>query len=256
MTHPEELLAGYVDGALPAPDRASVDAHLAGCSRCRHELALASAARSALGSLPEVPAPQGITVPALEESRRRAAPAPAGRMPRWYRVAGVAAAAAAGLLVLMLALPQIGQRDDSGDNGQRASAGAGEDQGGARALEAAAGIEIQHLNYDNDSLTSLSGSFARDAAAGGSAETTTGPEFATAQGTQKQTADALACIRASAPDAPGELIRLIRARFQGKPAYLAVFLEGPGAGQPADAVNVWVFATSDCAILSSSFAKL
>jgi hypothetical protein len=49
---------------------------------------------------------------------------------------------------------------------------------------------------------------------------------------------------------------LIRARFEGTPAYLAIFTEGPGAGQPADRAIIWVFATDDCRILSSSFAQL
>ena len=35
MTHPEELLAGYVDGTLTDPERAVVDAHLPTCERCR-----------------------------------------------------------------------------------------------------------------------------------------------------------------------------------------------------------------------------
>jgi len=58
--------------------------------------------------------------------------------------------------------------------------------------------------------------------------------------------------------AAGEMgvLALIRARFEGTPAYLAVFTEGPGAGQPADTAIIWVFATDDCRILSSSFAQL
>ena len=75
-------------------------------------------------------------------------------------------------------------------------------------------------------------------------------------GTQAQTNKALACIVKSAPNQGGELQTLIRARFKGTPAYLAVFTEGPGAGQPADTVTVWVLATTDCRILSFSSAQL
>ncbi len=74
--------------------------------------------------------------------------------------------------------------------------------------------------------------------------------------TPQQTQKALRCIVKSAPDETGQLTRLIKARFQGTPAYLAVFLEGPGADQPPDAVSVWVFATDGCAILSYSNARL
>jgi hypothetical protein len=257
MTHPEELLAGYVDGDLPARDRAAVDTHLAACSRCRGEVSLARSARSALGALPDVPAPDGIAARAIEESRGTAA-APGGGTPRWYRVAGIAAATAAALVVLTLTLPHIGQSDDAG--GATRAAGTGSKVQGPTALSAPNGIEVQHVNYDNESLSALSTSYARDsAAAGGGAETTASPdsgEFATTQGTPKQTAGALACIQRSAPDATGQLTRLIRARFQGTPAYLALFLDGPGAGQPADTVIVWVFAIDDCRILSSSQAKL
>ena len=258
MTHPEELLAGYVDGSLPAGDRAAVDEHLAACSRCRGEVSLAGNARSALGALPDVPVPDGIATLAIEESRG-AAPAAGGGTPRWYRVAGIAAAAAAALVVLTLTLPHIGQGGDAG--GATRAAGTGSKVEGPTALSAPRGVEVQHVNYDNDSLSALSTSYARDAAAaaGGSAETTSSPdsgEFATTQGTPKQTAGALACIQRSAPDATGQLTRLIRARFQGTPAYLALFLDGPGAGQPADTVIIWVFASDDCRILSSSQAKL
>jgi hypothetical protein len=171
-------------------------------------------------------------------------------------VAGIAAAAAAGLLVLTLTLPHIGQSTDSGGEARPADAGAGAEQ--APQALAAQGIEIQRMNYDNESLAALSGSFARDSSTSGAAATASGPlgTLAGVPGSQRQTDDALACIRTSAPDATGTLTRLIRARFDGAPAYLAVFLEGPGAGQPADAANVWVLATGDCTILSYSHAKL
>jgi hypothetical protein len=42
------------------------------------------------------------------------------------------------------------------------------------------------------------------------------------------------------------LVRLIEAEFDGTPAYFAVFLESPGAGQPPDTVVVWVTARDDC----------
>jgi putative zinc finger protein len=253
MTHPEELLAGYVDGTLSAQERAAVESHVAGCARCSREIELATSARSALRSLPEVPAPAGIGSPAIEEaSGSRAASATEGT-PRWYRVGGLVAAVAAGLLVFTLVLPHVGQ-NSSDDGGNQRAAGASERDTQAGKLFAASGIEIQHENYDNSSLTALITSLAaEDSSAGGGAASA--PQ-ALATGSQAQVNEALACIVQSAPGETGDLQRLIRARFEGTPAYLALFTEGPGAGQPADRAIIWVFATDDCRILSSSLAQL
>ena len=255
MTHPEELLAGYVDGTLPAKDRVAVESHLGECSRCSREAALAAGARTALRSLTEVPAPQGVASKALEEATG-VRPATAAGTPRWYRLGGIAAAVAAGLLVFTLVLPHIGN-----GGGSATDAAQGKDQsatGGARegtALAAASAIEIQRVNYDDASLTALASSYQSgpSGASGAAAATAPAPS---AFGTQAQTNKALDCLVTSAPDQGGELQTLIRARFKGTPAYLAVFTEGPGAGQPADTVTVWVLATTDCRILSFSSAQL
>ena len=78
----------------------------------------------------------------------------------------------------------------------------------------------------------------------------------TATGTPQQTHRALGCVAKAVPAERGTLTRLIRARFEGKPAYIAVFLEGPGAGQPPDSAAVWVISTNGCSILSSGYTKL
>ncbi|MGZ5295764.1 MAG: anti-sigma factor family protein [Actinomycetota bacterium] len=255
MTHPEELLAGYVDGTLSAEQRAAVDAHVAGCARCSWETALAAGARSALRSLPELPAPSDAATRALEEAGAARRSAGDGGTPRWYRVGGIVAAAAAGLLVLTLVLPHIGQSEGSGSDAARGKAPGAERDSGPVALSAAAEIEIRHVNYDDASLTELASSYRSDTSGGGgigAAEASPAPAF----GSQTQTGKAIACAARSAPDETGDLRGLIRARFEGTPAYLAVFLEGPGASQPADAVTVWVFAIEDCRILSFSSAQL
>jgi hypothetical protein len=69
MEHPDELLAGYVDGSASSEERRAVDSHLPGCPRCRDELALARMARSALMSLPELDAP-GLAAQGIESLRR------------------------------------------------------------------------------------------------------------------------------------------------------------------------------------------
>ncbi len=134
MTHPEELLAGYVDGTLSAQERAAVEAHVAGCARCSREIGLATSARSALRSLEEVPAPADIGSLAIREaSGGRAAPAAEGT-PRWYRVGGIVGAVAAGLLVFTLVLPHVGQSDDSGGDDQRALSACGTRHRGRQAV--------------------------------------------------------------------------------------------------------------------------
>jgi len=251
MTHPEEHLAGYVDATLSPHEQRAVDAHLAGCARCRREVALATGARAALGSLAEVPAPPGVAASALREAgaAKRARPT---NGPGWYRIAGIAAAAAAGLLVVSLVLPKVGGNSNDATDRQAVAAG-GADAGGI--AEAAAALMIQDVDYDDASLSALASSFktAGDGGGVGAAEASAAQSL---PATPQQTRKALRCIVRSAPDETGQLTQLIKARFQGTPAYLAVFLEGPGADQPPDAVSVWVFATDGCAILSYSNARL
>ncbi len=123
MTHPEELLAGYVDGTLSPQERAAVEAHVAGCARCSREVGLATqrpvGARSPRGGARA----RGHRV--ARRSRRRAAvarlPQPEGP-PRWYRVGGIVGAVAAGLLVFTLVLPHVGQSDDAGGDAAGGSA--------------------------------------------------------------------------------------------------------------------------------------
>jgi Putative zinc-finger len=254
MTHPEELLVGYVDGTLSAKERAAVEAHMAECARCSGEVPLAAGARSALRSLATVAAPVGVASRALKEAQGPRRSSDDGGTPRWYRVGGIVAAAAAGLLVLTLVLPRIGQSGSSAVGAHQKDAGAERDAGPA-ALSAAQVIEIQQVDYDDASLTALASSYRSDTSGGGALGAQSSP-VTPVFGTQAQTDKALACVVRSAPDERGALQRLIRARFKGSPAYLVVFAEGPGAGQPADAITVWVFASNDCRILSYSSAEL
>ena len=200
MTHPEELLAGYVDGSLSAKERAAVDAHIAGCARCSREVQLATHARAALGSLEEVPAPSDIGSLAIREASGGRASQAAEGPPRWYRAAGIAGAVAAGLLVFTLVLPHIGQSDDSGGQQRELSATAGD--AGAAKISTASGIEISHENYDNTSLTALISSYARgaeDSSAGAGAASGASAPIPLVGGSQAQVNKALACIVRSAP---------------------------------------------------------
>lgn len=254
MTHPEELLAGYVDGALSAADRATVDAHLPECPKCRGEVWLASAAHTALASVPIEPAPPGIAAAVRDETRDARVRARGGT-PAWYRFAGIAAAAAA-VVVIAVALPRIGSgpsepvQKASIQDAARAAAGGTE-------LNAAIPLEVQHTNYTSKSIQDLAAptAFASAGAQGSSTTSETPPVPASPA---PKTSAAASCVARAAPDivAGAKLQRLIEARFEKQAAYIAVLAEGPGAGQPADKLVVLAVSTTECSILSFTQTRI
>lgn len=73
MSHLDDLVSAWLDGELVGTERDDADRHLAGCDRCRDELAAIAAARRRVRGLPSLALPPGmIPVPA---PRRRSAPA-------------------------------------------------------------------------------------------------------------------------------------------------------------------------------------
>ncbi len=119
--HPEELLAGYVDGSATPQEREAVEAHLVSCQKCREDAGLATAARTALASLPQLD-PPGLArlglpglrgtglkaVPETIEEATHSAPAEQPRtIPRGRRTAWVPALAAAVIVVIagLISLP-------------------------------------------------------------------------------------------------------------------------------------------------------
>jgi anti-sigma factor RsiW len=252
MTHPEDLLADYVDGALRDQERAVVDAHVATCAVCREEIELARGAVSALASLADEPVPLGVTGPVLAEAGKRFE---RRRTVVWQRLQWAAGAAAAAALVLVVALNGglVGE-DDAGGDAAGESTAAAEAGAGAEApatLQAAPSLQRQaDVNYDEDGARSLAEEAAESQRSAEEAATgATGAADAQLVGPDR----ALACLeQAEAPVAdPNYLFtRLIEAKFQGTAAYLAVFLQSPGAGQPADHAVVWVVAKGDCRILN------
>ena len=245
MTHPEDLLADYVDGTLTDPERAVVDAHLETCASCREEVELARSAVAAMSALEEVPVPFGVTGPVLAEAGRRTE---RRRAVAWQRLQWAAGAAAAAALVLVVALNVIpGSSEDGG--GLAAGATARTDAGGAggeaaATLAAPPRLERQpEVNYTDEGVRSL---------AQGAAEDRSAVEAAPAADLAAP-GPALRCLRSS--EAPlGEprdlLVRLVEAEYTNIPAYIAVFRQSPGAGQPPDTVVVWIVATEDCRILN------
>jgi hypothetical protein len=112
------------------------------------------------------------------------------------------------------------------------------------------------VNYDVEGIRAVASEAAGavEAAVGGEAA---GPLASGAEGSAQRTGDAKGCVRQSGLQGPRDvLVRLIEAEFEGTPAYIAVFAEGPGAGQPPDHIVVWVVATDDCRVLTSASQRI
>lgn len=107
MTHPLEQLAPYVDGSLTGPERLEVERHLASCAQCRSEVAIATEARAALRSMPEVEVPTDLGVPALEAMEAREAHHTG---PTWVRAMPFVAAAAIVALLAIIILPALDRK--------------------------------------------------------------------------------------------------------------------------------------------------
>lgn len=252
MTHPEELLAGYVDGTLSPSERGVVDAHLPGCAQCREELSLASAIVPTLASLPEVPVPLGVTGPVLAEARGHAASRAGSRFGKVQRTLGLAAAAAL-VLVIAVNLPNFG-----GNTEQQA---AGPAQGGAAPAPAASpmtkdsvGLEQRNVNYDTDSVQALAKTAADAAKETFSASDSGATEAALAAASD----EAIGCLQRSGAEFSdsSRLVELIEARYRDTPAYLGVFVQSPAAGKPADHAVVWIVARQGCSFLSAASQQI
>jgi hypothetical protein len=255
VSHPEDLLPDYVDGTLADAQRAVVDAHLQGCATCRGEVELSRAAVTAMGSLEEVPVPFGVTGPVLAEAGRRFE---RRRKVAWERLQWSAGLAAAAALILVVVL-NLG-----GDEETPMPAAQGPTATGAGAAEAAdmqrfaAGFEglerQQGVNYDQEGVRAV----ARDTVTALKDDGTPMPTAAPgteATLTYASPGRAISCLaRSGAPvrDERDSLIRLIEAEFDGRPAYIAAFLESPGADQPPDKISIWVVSTDDCTFLSGA----
>jgi hypothetical protein len=264
MSHPDDLLAPYVDGSLSPEERVVVDAHLAGCARCRDEVELAGVARSALAELRgPVEVPSRVGAAALEEAREsRTAPG----HPGWYRWIGAAAAAAAIVLAVAIAVPTLTGGED-GSGGSLAAEDAV--SGGGGGAEDAPTVERIDGNLDANDLPGLAEPVRRAAlgvdtgleAPDATAELDGETGFAEASALPAAAgrhATAVECLyTAFPPVADTELRRLLEIRFEGTPAYAGVFFAAAGTGSgdatwEVDTLQVIVASRDGCALLSTA----
>jgi len=278
--HPEELLAAYVDGELDDAERRAVEAHLAACARCREDVELARASVARLRALPELEAPAGAASRALAEaSGGGRAAAAAARPPRWARWIPAAAAAVLVAVVAVVALKPSGGSSEASNRNLFTPA-----EGGAaaiapsatavpvpapnadaqRALNAAltSGVRLEplDLDYTSDEIRKLTDESA-DRYRGAQVPKAKGTaSFSAADSTPVQgtvAKSALACVESQvAPTATDALVRLIQARYEDAPAYVAVFVHAPAPGKTANEVLVWVVRQNGCTIANFAYRRL
>ena len=243
MNHPFELLADLLDGTLDEGDLAGVRAHLDSCPACREDVALATAGRDAARSLPQAAAPADL-------HQRVVAAAGGGKevpgqgTPAWYRWAGVAAAAAV-VVAIAIALPNVG----GGDSGGAPERAQGPMSAGSRKPRTLAPAARSRSKTRTTTRRSSSSSPAQPARTLG--RDRVGRRADSGRSHRRP------CVSQAFDEQPaGRLARLIQARFEGRDAYIAVYLEGPGANEPPDTAVVWVAAKDDCSILSFASARI
>jgi hypothetical protein len=259
-----EQLAPFVDGTLESSERAAVERHLRMCAGCRDDVRAATAARDALRAMPTPEAPDLVShfsperVAGLSRSGRAAASP-------WTKVAPALAVAAVVALVAIV-VPRLGTSSDDAQTAADAAAGAAVTGGAVR-------LELDDATYDVDALDDAVDEFAASLDAGGAGATATesgsseaapeeGPASAPPATDQARfagpdrAARAADCLRQAFPGFPGELVRMSRASFDGRSAFLGYVLESPGAGAAPDTVSIWVAATAGCTALSITSARL
>jgi Putative zinc-finger len=266
--HPDILLAEYVDGTLRGEVRAEVEAHLLGCDRCREEVSLADQARATLLALPEEPAPEGLTFSVRSRARRTASP----RTVRWVAAGAAAAVVVAGGIVVYREFQAPGEEAATGGGGggqERAPRGGVEEAAPAQdagepvfaARPTVPTYTESERDYTSAALVALGRNVrdrARQALADGLAPTaTTFYETFDPQTFIPPIRRAIECSLRQVP--PRQLLvpfSIEAASFEGEPAYVTAFLQGPAPDQPYDRVVLWVVARDSCSLRSLAAQRL
>ena len=273
MTHPDELLAEYVEGALPARERAQVEAHLEGCPTCRAEVADAAEARSALRALPEMDEPPGVTMAVLREARERKA------APRWGTPLRVAAAV---VLIAGLAGGGIyvyGQLEEGGDAASTADGADAEPEAGPEADapadvdeqaegERAAAASVSYplvrrtgIDHDPESVVSLAADLRDEAGealdAGLPADAFAFYEAFPVDSFPRVAREALVCAgQGLEPERSVVPFVIEDAAWDGEPAWVVSYLQGPEPTTPYDRVQILVVHREECRVLHFAQQRL
>jgi hypothetical protein len=266
--HPEELLAEYVEGSLGADDRARVEAHLASCAICSEEVAVAGQARTALTALPEVPVPFGTEQRILQRTQRRA---------RWEspfawkaaRVAAVAAAVVGVGTAIYLGTTRSTDESTVGVAPEAGTEAPAADEAGEPAAAPTEGQESltesadrvafpryadRGTNYTIATLSTATRRFAADAkAALSEGFPRTARDFYGGYDLRflvEPAQKALECVNTGVPPDRTVVPFVIEAAsFEGRPAYLVVYLRGTDADSRYDRIQVVVVDRESCGVL-------
>jgi len=274
--HPHDILAEYVDGALPPAERAGVEAHLSECASCRGEVELAREAVAALRIVPELPAPFGVAKRAVRDVRRGRG----GRLA--WQLAGAAAAAAV-VAVAFIALEAPNRQEQAaiegaaGDGQAEPQPGSGDDASGpgmaapVQTEERTLALDVGDLGYPayrnrgaeytSEGMAEVSVRHTREARRALEAGF---PASAVAfyrdydLGTLEPRAQrALSCVtEGGPPDRTVVPFVLEAARFEERPAYLASFLVGPAPERRYDRLQIVVVSRDTCTIRHFSRQRL
>lgn len=272
MTHPDELLAEYVEGGLDPSTRAEVEGHLASCGVCRAEVAEATSARQTLLALPEVEPPRGIPMAVLREARDRSP------SPRWAAPLKVAAA-----LVLLAgavggALYVFGQ-EQTGEGESTAADGAGEqaprqeedadaaspeaaEEGRAAALQAAYPVVRRTgTEHDQDSILVLASDLRDEARtaldAGFPSDAFAFYEANPVDSFSPAARDALVCAgQGLEPERSVVPFVIEEAAWASEPAWVVSYLQGPEPSARYDSLRIIVVGREACGVLHYAQQRL
>lgn len=225
----DEILAAHLDGTLSPTEREAADAHLEVCARCREERELAGLGRDALRALSrELRPPVDIAAAVAREIEGPPVVGAPNGAPRWYRAAGIVAAAAA-IALLAVVVPNLGGRapeERSGAAAEASGPAAAEAIGGQDAAASASetfsaasrvALESAARELDDDDLSLLLTDPERLTFSQGSSPAAT---------ESTDTGDALAClVTAAGRAALSETVptRVIEANYRGQPALIGLY---------------------------------
>lgn len=265
--HPHHLLAEYVDGSLAPADRPGVESHLRGCPACAEEARLATQARDVLRALPEAEPPAGLGAQAIREAR-----GPGGGLPSWARWGAVAAAVVVAGLVGLSVVGGLGTLEEASPPAEGEPAGPAEEADEAEDRTAAgepeAGREapaptfrVSDDDHDARSLQRLARGLrndVRDALEAGFAPTAAGFYERFDLGSLPDPAlTGLECAtNAFSPDRSVVPFLVERSSFEGDPAFVSAFLQGPSPTAEYDRIVIVVADRAGCSLRTFASQRL